>query len=620
MGGRALPCSLLLLLAACSGGVAPTNAIPHPAATSRGIYVANVRGANVVRLNASGKVQLVLQGGIAPSGVGVTSGGDVAISGNQQNVVFFHPGQTTPFRSFTDSGLGATAGIAFDKNDDAFVFDRIYSAFDVYDPAANGAVSPMAALRIIATADGNVTAFDVNEAGVLYVLTDKPQILGYVYDAGARTFTKTPAIAGSADFPDAGGVTALPNGDVLVTNANREMLEYDSNGSPVNARPVQGLCTVTWLRNITWSGSGYAFASNFCGSNGPSISAYAVDGAPQPAPGPTPNFTITGAAAQLGASRETAIAFDRSGGAMNGTLYVSNPPADTVTGYCFAACFGANYPSLQISLGYPVMNGVQAVYFSKGLMYTTDSATPAISIFALPSSTQSGTAYPAPLARILTAPGGLCGASYTVVDPQGNLLVSEGCKTTANFIAKLTVPSNPHGDTIAPFAAFAGTPGPCSGSIMCNPQQMAFDERGNLYVTDYGDDTHQGSVELFSPSGTLLSQMTGADIRHPSGVAIDPQGNVAVLSNGTNPYHEIAFFTPPASGVVNAVPVRVIGVAANVDVPTNFPQIAIDRDGTVYVDLFKDILAYPPGSSGSAAPVVFNDPSLTGGTGLAIAP
>jgi hypothetical protein len=171
--------------------------------------------------------------------------------------------------------------------------------------------------------------------------------------------------------------------------------------------------------------------------------------------------------------------------------------------------------------------------------------------------------------------------------------------------------------------------------VLCNPQQLAVDKNGNVFVTNYGInpdvDLGDGSVVEFSAAGAIKAIVVGPDIHNPSGIAIDPQGNIAVLSNdnvhkkpGVQP--EIAVFAaPPAQSSPNtpvtAIPLRVIEGSSTQLGGTPFPPMQMDGAGTIYVNEYSSVLVFAPGANGDAAPVrVYKQSGLMGGTGIALQP
>ncbi|HXF34794.1 MAG TPA: hypothetical protein VN603_09485, partial [Candidatus Acidoferrales bacterium] len=339
---------------------------------------------------------------------------------------------------------------------------------------------------------------------------------------------------------------------------------------------------------------------------------------------------IGGPATQLNVSHDARVAVQDSG-PNAGAIYTANTWVDTITGYC-AACTGNVLPSTQIPTGHPGLDGVQALYFSAGFVYTADSATPAISIYRAPAAAATGTVQPSSVARIIGKNAQLCGPASVVADLHGRIFVTNAC-STVNVVTVYPGPGGITGDYSPAPSLIIGVPGPCSSSTMCNPQQMVLDAANHLYVTNYGfsgDPFVAGSVmEFDASSGALLANMVGPDIHNPSGIALDPSGNVVVLSNLTkNGQPEVAFFAPPPlqanpNAPLSVTPInRISGpntLIGNVTNDTPFPQLAVDKNAMVYINEFNDVLVFAAGASNDASPYkVISGPAINGGTGIAI--
>jgi sugar lactone lactonase YvrE len=196
---------------------------------------------------------------------------------------------------------------------------------------------------------------------------------------------------------------------------------------------------------------------------------------------------------------------------------------------------------------------------------------------------------------------------------------------------------NPPGGLVTTLAgpSFEITNGTGSPASFNGPEGVAVDAAGNVYVADYANNM----IRKISPSGvvtTLAGNLnsgssngmgTAASFNHPSGVAVDPAGNVYVADYGNNLIRAIS-----SSGVVTTIAgngsqgsSNGTGTAASFKSPS---AVAVDAAGNLYVadeanNLIRKIspsgvvttLAGPnfPGSSGSAGgpsgPASFSSPS-----------
>ncbi len=186
----------------------------------------------------------------------------------------------------------------------------------------------------------------------------------------------------------------------------------------------------------------------------------------------------------------------------------------------------------------------------------------------------------------------------------------------------------PQARTVETFVGAAGQSGPADGTgtaaRLFGPADLAFDRAGNLYVADANNHT----IRKVSPAGVVTTLAgaaglggnadgtgTAARFNHPTGVAVDPTGNVLVADTDNNAIRRI----DPA-GVVTTV--AGFGGPGLVDGPVatakfNGPSgLAVDSAGTIYV---ADTLNYqirtisPEGVvsallSNSGKPAGFNGP------------
>lgn len=183
---------------------------------------------------------------------------------------------------------------------------------------------------------------------------------------------------------------------------------------------------------------------------------------------------------------------------------------------------------------------------------------------------------------VFTAPSAIC------CDSSGNLYLADG---TGNTIRKITTP----GAVVTTFAGtgFSGlTNGAAASARFNNPQGVAVDSSGNVYVGDTGNNcirlisaatglvtTFAGSTSAGSTDGTG----TGARFNGPAGLRVDASGNVYVTDSGNSTIRKI---TP--QGVVTTVSGQV-GAADSKDgvnsvAAFDFPgDLALGPNGVIYV-------------------------------------
>ncbi len=219
-----------------------------------------------------------------------------------------------------------------------------------------------------------------------------------------------------------------------------------------------------------------------------------------------------------------------------------------------------------------------------GSGYATTTATPSVSgtVSTLAGSGSAGSQDGIGSAATFYAPDGL------VADPSGNIYVSDSGNNT---IRKIT----PAGNVIL-FAGTAGTHGSSDGTGTAakffGPVGIAVDSSGNLYVADSNNNTIRkissaGVVSTIAGSAgsTGSSDGTGSSARfnYPTGVAVDPNGNIFVADSGNSTIRKIT-----SSGVVSTLAgtANSTGSADGTGSVARFNQpygIAIDSTGILYV-------------------------------------
>ena len=170
---------------------------------------------------------------------------------------------------------------------------------------------------------------------------------------------------------------------------------------------------------------------------------------------------------------------------------------------------------------------------------------------------------------------GLSNPEGLAFDASGNLYVAN---SYGNTIDKITP-----GGVVSVFASTG----------LNYPECLAFDRPGNLYVTNYRNNT----IERFTPGGV---GSVFASLNAPFGLAFDASGNLFVSSKNT-----IEEFTPGGVGSVFASTGLV-----------NSGDLAFDSSGNLYAILGNTIEEYTPGGVGS----VFATTGLSTPTFIAIEP
>ena len=182
-------------------------------------------------------------------------------------------------------------------------------------------------------------------------------------------------------------------------------------------------------------------------------------------------------------------------------------------------------------------------------------------------------------------------ATSIIADPLGNLLFAD---INNNCIRKIsitgiitTIAGSPSG-----VSGFYGDGGPASVSLLYHPQDLAFDDAGNLYIADGGNQRVRkintaGIISTFAGTGTAGFSgdglaATSAKFWCPFYVCTDHYGNVYVSDNQNQRVRKIN-----AAGIVTTVVGN--GVAGDSGDGSTGPFAEISYPGGIKVDVAKSL-------------------------------
>src|ERR1017187_4409893 len=189
-----------------------------------------------------------------------------------------------------------------------------------------------------------------------------------------------------------------------------------------------------------------------------------------------------------------------------------------------------------------------------------------------------------PAGALLSNPSGLA------LDSSGNLYIADSGNAV---IRKVT------GNTIATFAGngnsdYFGDGGQARGAELNNPQGLAIDAAGNLYIADANNHrirkVSNGIITTFAGTGANTAfagdggPATKAELNHPKGVAVDAAGNVYIADSFNN---RIRMVTPnatfPPTGGARAGVYWGEGAPATSAQLNSPSSVAIGPNGTIYI-------------------------------------
>jgi len=183
------------------------------------------------------------------------------------------------------------------------------------------------------------------------------------------------------------------------------------------------------------------------------------------------------------------------------------------------------------------------------------------------------------------------GPQGVATDAQGNVYVADGFNNCIREITPAGVVTTYAGNGTAGY-----TDGPASSAEFYGPEAVAIDVQGDLYVSDIGNSvirkiTTAGVVSTFAGNGTrgfVNGAGTVAEFNNPQGLAVDASGNVYVADRSNDLVRKIT-----SAGVVSTfagyylagygpIAGSANGTGGNAEF-NNPVAVAVDASGNVYV-------------------------------------
>ena len=498
---------------------------------------------------------------------------------------------SSEFYGFAD-GTGTNAsfhvprGIAVDSVGNLYVVDQTNRRIRKITPA--GVVTTLAGNGNNATTDGIGTAASFNNPTGVAV-----DSVGNIYVTGADRIRKIPPVSVVSTI--AGSVTA-GFADGLRTSAQF------NNPLGITVDSVGNLYVTDYINNRIRKITSAGLVTTFAGSG---IQGYA-DGL------------------GIGASfkEPTGIAIDSTG-----IVYLAeqtNPrirkisPAGLVTTMAGSSASGfANSIQATIQFNYPIgiaVDSAGVVYVADTSNYRIRKITPAGVVTTFAGSGQNTFANGTGINAEFGAVYGL------TVDSMGTVYVAD----SSNYLIRKITP----GGVVTTLAGSTqgSTDGTGTNATFTTPWGVAIDSTGNVYVPDKNNHrirkiTPAGVVTTLAGSlsntlGSADGTGTSATFNNPQGVAMDSAGNMYVVDNGS---HRIRKITP--EGVVTTLAGSTQGSTDGTGTNATFNQpsgVAVDSAGNVYAAEFGNNRIRkitPTGVVTTLAGSLSNTPGSTDGTG-----
>ena len=183
------------------------------------------------------------------------------------------------------------------------------------------------------------------------------------------------------------------------------------------------------------------------------------------------------------------------------------------------------------------------------------------------------------------------GPSCVVADPNGNLLVCSSdriLKVSSNGIVTVVAGNGTHG--------LSGDNGPAKSAMLYNPRAMTVDSIGNTYIADSSNNRIRkvdvnGVITTFAGTGHFqFSGYSGdngpavlAQLNNPQGIAVDASGNVYISDSANNCIRKVS-----VNGIITSIAGMGLFCNGNNGTATqttlNNPRgLAIDAAGNLFI-------------------------------------
>jgi sugar lactone lactonase YvrE len=282
------------------------------------------------------------------------------------------------------------------------------------------------------------------------------------------------------------------------------------------------------------------------------------------------------------------------------TVYVANETNNTITEYASNAN-GNIAPTVTIGGSLTSLNSPRAVAVdANGKIYVANTAGNSVTEYAA-----NATGNQAPLATIVGPNTNLDGPQGIAVDKNGLIYVAN------TYSISLTVYAANTSGNMSPIATISGSNTDLAGLI-----GVAVDANGIIYATNGTNVVNQAVITFaansnFNALPTAIISGTNTILSAPIGLALEPNGNIAVANADNN---SVTVYGANPSGNLNEGPaVRIAGANTGLSLPTG---VAVDASGNIYVSNdgpTPSVTVYSATANGAVPPAA----TISGGnTGL----
>ncbi len=537
-----------------------------------------------------------------PAGIGLDSSGDLYITdishGDVEEVtptgtlsIIAGTGTTgTPTAGpATSSQLGGPFGIAVDTSGDVYIADANGNRVEKVTPggtlsiiAGTGTGGAPTAGVAVSSKLNSPYAVAVDSSGNLYIGDYNNHEVEKVTPGGTLSIyagtgtpgTPTAGLATNANMGAPDGLVFDSSGDLYVDDyVDHLVYEVTAETAPVFTADAPGAATVGAAYSYTFVASGspsptFAVAS---GSLPAELTLNAATGVLSGTPTTSGVSTFTVSATNGGGSVTTGSLSITSG---SSPVFTADTPFSATTGVAYSYMFAASgSPSPTFAVASGSLPAGLSLNTSTGVLSGTPTGS---GTFTVSATNTFGTATSPSITMTALTPdqllvyagvighsglptAGPASTSY-LLDPDGIAFDSSGDVYIADTGESEVLEVNPAG-TLSVFAGTgtsgAPTPGPATSSELHAPEGLTVDSAGNVYIVD----SDNSEIEKVNTSGVLsvvagngtagtptAGPATSSHLNQPRGVVLDSAGNMYIADTGNDAVEKVN-----TSGVLSVI-------------------------------------------------------------------